>query len=125
MHHAGSTAAGERRIQAHKAHLNPAVPHYLTGRRLSAPPQKVEAAATGGRPDQLRLLLRGWLLLSWRYWARARAAAALHSRRPAALAYLEPGAYGFQVYGRGGPEGVPHTLQPTHTREKGPAERCL
>lgn len=79
----------------------------------------VEAAATGGRPDQLWTLLRGWTLLSWRFAARARAVVALHAARPDALAYQQPGAYGFKVYSRVPIEGAPFTLQPTHTREKG------
>ncbi len=48
---------------------------------------------------------------------------ALHQQQPDALAYLQPGAYGFKVYTREHLEGQPYTLQPTHTREKGLAER--
>lgn len=84
----------------------------------------VEAAATGGRPEQLWGMLRGWTLLSWRFAARARAVVALHAVRPDALAYLEPGAYGFKVYSREPVEGAPYTLQPTHTREKACLERA-
>jgi len=79
----------------------------------------VEAAATGGRPDHLWALLRGWTFVSWRFAARARGVAALHQQQPDALAYLQPEAYGFKVYTREPLEGQPYTLQPTHTREKG------
>jgi hypothetical protein len=78
----------------------------------------VEAAATGGRPEQLQTLLRGWTMLSCRFATRARGVAALHSERPDALAYLEPGAYGFKLYCREPMEGGQYTRQPTHTREK-------
>jgi hypothetical protein len=68
-------------------------------------------------------MLRGWTRLSWSFAARARAVCALHEVQPEAVAYLQPGAYGFKVYSREPLEGVPVTLQPTHTREKAWPER--
>lgn len=80
---------------------------------------QVELAATSGRPDRLRLMLRGWTWVSWHFDARARAVAALHGERPLALAYQQPGAYGFKIYSRTPVGAQPFTTVPTHTREKG------
>ncbi|KAI8473603.1 MAG: hypothetical protein J3K34DRAFT_410592 [Monoraphidium minutum] len=86
----------------------------------------VELAATSGRPERLRLLLRGWTWVSWHFDARARAVAELHGAAPHALAYLQPGAYGFREYSGGaapGGSGGGRGLPPTHTRDKGWAEQ--
>lgn len=69
------------------------------------------------------MLLRGWTLLSRSFAARARAVVELHQCQPEALAYQQPGAYGYKVYSRVPLEGQPYTLQPTHTREKAWPER--